>query len=273
MDKDKDQNEEVTPSDDTTSEWSEEILERARERIETSEENPMHSEPSQGTEATSSFAGQLSVDEETRPSEPTVEIEDEDFDFGLPGPFRSNLRKILEWVAVIGTAFIVAFVIKAFLFQAYYIPSPSMEPSLGIGDRVIVNKLSYNLHDVNRGDMIVFDNPSETSGEISDLIKRVVALPGETLQVQDGKVYINGNLMIEPYLMDDETTGDFNTPTGCISSLETLNVCVIPDNHVFVMGDNRWNSRDSRIFGPVPVESIVGRAFVRVWPLGDFKRL
>ena len=88
MDKDKDQNEEAAPSDDTTSEWSEEILERARERIETSEENPMHSEPSQGTEATSSLAGQLSVDEETRPSEPTVEIEDEDFDFGLPGPFR-----------------------------------------------------------------------------------------------------------------------------------------------------------------------------------------
>ena len=123
----------------------------------------MHSEPSQETEATSSLAGQLSVDEKTRPSESTVEIEDEDFDFGLPGPFRSNLRKILEWVAVIGTAFIVAFVIKAFLFQAYYIPSPSMEPSLGIGDRVIVNKLSYKLHDVNRGDMIVFDNPKKES--------------------------------------------------------------------------------------------------------------
>ena len=91
MDKDKDQNEEATPSDDTTSEWSEEILERARERIETSEENPMHSEPSQGTEATSSFAGQLSVDEETRPSEPTVEIEDEDFDFGVS--LHDNIKK------------------------------------------------------------------------------------------------------------------------------------------------------------------------------------
>ena len=101
----------------------------------------------------------------------------------------------------------------------------------------------------------------------------VLELDTKTLQVQDGKIYIDGNLMIEPYLAASETTSDFSTPAGCISSLEKANICVVPDDHVFVMGDNRWNSRDSRIFGPVPVESIVGRAFVRVWPLGDFKRL
>ncbi|CAI8389359.1 MAG: Signal peptidase IB [Acidimicrobiales bacterium AG-410-I20] len=262
--------EEGSSSDETTSEWSDEILERARERADDSEQITADAElpPIASTDV-----NQTASSQETHLTQLKSDLDEDEFDLGLPSPFRSNLRKILEWVAVIGTAFVVAFVIKAFLFQAYYIPSPSMDPSLEVGDRVIVNKLSYKLHDVNRGDTVVFDNPSQSNGEVSDLIKRVVALPGETLQVQDGKVYIDGNLMIEPYLADSETTGDFSTPTGCIGSLETLNVCVVPDDHVFVMGDNRWNSRDSRIFGPVPVESIVGRAFVRVWPLGDFKRL
>jgi len=273
VDNDKDETEEKNSSEDPTSEWSDEILERARERVENSEQNDANSKPNSIEADATGSSKQTSGSEETQLTQSASDFDEDDFDFGLPSPFRSNLRKILEWVAVIGTAFVVAFVIKAFLFQAYYIPSPSMEPSLGIGDRVIVNKLSYKLHDVNRGDMIVFGNPSQTNNEVSDLIKRVVALPGETLQVQDGKVYIDGNLMIEPYLAASETTSDFSTPAGCISSLEKANICVVPDDHVFVMGDNRWNSRDSRIFGPIPVESIVGRAFVRVWPLGDFKRL
>ncbi len=148
-----------------------------------------------------------------------------------------------------------------------------MEPTLGIGDRVIVNKLSYKLHDVNRGDLIVFENPSSSNGAVSDLIKRVIALPGETLQVLEGKVYIDGNLVIEPYLEASDTTFDFLAPESCIGEKAVLNKCIVPDGHVFVMGDNRDNSRDSRIFGPVDIETIIGRAFVRVWPLGDFQRL
>lgn len=264
--------EESVSSEEETSNWSEEIFERAQERVENTEGEVGDVPSAQKPEEVL-----VAEDAETQPDEKeatsTVSTIEEDFDFELPGVFRSNLRKIIEWVAVIGTAFIVAFVIKVFLFQAYYIPSPSMEPSLDVGDRVIVNKLSYELHDVNRGDMIVFENPSTLSGEISDLIKRVVALPGETLQVQDGKVYIDGNLMIEPYLDDSADTYGFNMPDGCIGPKGSINQCVIPDGHVFVMGDNRGNSRDSRIFGPINIEAIVGRAFVRVWPLGDFQRL
>jgi len=258
-------------SEDEASDWSNEIFERAQERVENPEEIS-DSPDSSEAEGALNEENEKIYPEETLLETTNVVIE-EDFDFELPGPFRSNLRKIIEWVAVIGTAFIVAFVIKVFLFQAYYIPSPSMEPTLGIGDRVIVNKLSYDLHDVNRGDLIVFENPSTSNGEISDLIKRVVALPGETLEVLDGKVYIDGNLMIEPYLEASDNTFNFSAPAGCIGAKGVLNKCVVPDGHVFVMGDNRDNSRDSRIFGPVDIETIVGRAFVRVWPLGDFQRL
>ena len=267
-------NEEYDPlsSESEASDWTEEIFERAQERVENPAEEIGDSLADKGSAGPQNRENTRNDPEETQSKTTTAAIE-EDFDFELPGPFRSNLRKILEWVSVIGTAFIVAFIIKVFLFQAYYIPSPSMEPTLGIGDRVIVNKLSYDLHDVNRGDLIVFENPSAESGEISDLIKRVVALPGETLQVLDGKVYIDGNLMIEPYLEAPDNTFDFSAPEGCIGPKEVLNKCVVPDGHVFVMGDNRDNSRDSRIFGPVNIETIVGRAFVRVWPLGDFQRL
>ena len=258
-------------SESEASDWSKGIFERAQERVENPEER------SDSPDSSESEGALNEENEKIYPKETQLETTDaaieEDFDFELPGPFRSNLRKIFEWVAVIGTAFIVAFIIKVFLFQAYYIPSPSMEPTLGIGDRVVVNKLSYDLHDVNRGDLIVFENPSTSNGEISDLIKRVVALPGETLEVLDGKVYIDGNLMIEPYLEASDNTFDFSAPEGCIGAKGVLNKCVVPDGHVFVMGDNRDNSRDSRIFGPVDIETIVGRAFVRVWPLGDFQRL
>ena len=259
-------------SEGEASGWSDEIFERAQERVENPEKEVSNFPSSQESEGIQNGEKGQIDQEEPQLKTTTIDVE-EDFDFELPGPLRSNLRKIFEWVAVIGTAFIVAFIIKAFLFQAYYIPSPSMEPTLGIGDRVIVNKLSYELHDVNRGDLIVFENPSTSTGEISDLIKRVVALPGEKLQVLDGKVYIDGNLMIEPYLEASDNTFDFATPEGCIGVMGVLNECVVPDDHVFVMGDNRENSRDSRIFGPVDIETIVGRAFVRVWPLGDFQRL
>ena len=172
-----------------------------------------------------------------------------------------------EWVLVIVGAIVLAVVVKVFLLQAFYIPSLSMYPTLHEGDRVLVNKLSYKLHDVNRGDIVVFERPaSETSSNIPDLIKRVIALPGESVTFVDGSVYVDGRKIDESYLPTGTVTTGANAPFKCT----TESPCVVPAGDVWVMGDNRGDSKDSRYFGPIPESSIVGRAFVRVWPLGRF---
>jgi signal peptidase I len=168
---------------------------------------------------------------------------------------RSSTRSIVEWVLVVGGALAVALIIRAFFLAAFYIPSESMVPTLQKGDRVLVNKLSYKLHGVHRGDVVVFSRPpNEPDNGISDLIKRVIALPGETLEVKDCKVYINGQPLQESYVKDWNRTCTFPAQK-------------IPANEVFVMGDNRDDSQDSRYFGPISEHLIVGRAFVIVWPL------
>jgi signal peptidase I len=168
---------------------------------------------------------------------------------------------------VIG-ALVVALVVKTFLFQAFYIPSASMEPTLSEGDRVLVNKLSYDLHDVNRGDVIVFELDEEDIGPdgIKDLIKRVIGLPGDVIESRDGVVYVNDRALEEPYLAEGMVTGDPEDSRNPAIERQT-----VPDGHVFVLGDNRSNSADSRYpyRGPIPVDSIVGRAFVLVWPPAD----
>jgi signal peptidase I len=169
----------------------------------------------------------------------------------------SGFRNALEWVFIAGGALLVAFVIKTFLFQAFYIPSLSMAPTLQVNDRVLVNKLSYNLHDIHRGDVVVFESPPNEGAATKDLIKRVIALPGETVESKDGHIIIDGQVLEEPYLGPDVTTGP-------------LEKTVIPPDHYWVMGDNRPNSRDSRFFGAIPESLIVGRAFVRVWPVTAF---
>jgi signal peptidase I len=166
-------------------------------------------------------------------------------------------RAVVEWVVLIAAAVIIAFLIKTFLFQAFYIPSESMIPTLKIGDRVLVNKLSYDLHDVHRGDVVVFKAPrAAQSGDIEDLVKRVIALPGETIEARDGLVYVDDRRLDEDYL-----------PAGTRTA--NLPATKIPAGHVFVMGDNRGASKDSRYFGAVKESSIVGRAFVRIWPPGS----
>ncbi len=179
------------------------------------------------------------------------------------GPSRT--RSIVEWIVVIAGAVIVALIIKAFLIQAFYIPSRSMEPTLEINDRVLVNKLSYKLHDVNRGDIVVFERPaSERESEIKDLIKRVIALPGEQVVIKDNAVYIDGQRLVEPYLQPGiPITNGPSEPWRCTEEQP----CTVPEDSVWVMGDNRTDSRDSRYFGPIPEDTVVGRAFVRIWPL------
>ncbi len=181
---------------------------------------------------------------------------DSDADPGETKP--SFARNLLEWMAILVGALVVALVVTRFLIQAFFIPSASMLPTLEINNRVLVNKLSYDLHEVNRGDLVVFERPaSETDGDIKDLIKRVVALEGETVESREGRLYVNGEPLDEPYLPSGVDTNGVESTT-------------VPPGHVFVMGDNRSDSRDSRFFGPLPEDLIIGRAFVKVWPLPDF---
>ena len=171
-----------------------------------------------------------------------------------PKAKASTVRNVVEWVVIAAGALLVALVIKTFLLQAFYIPSLSMAPTLQINDRVLVNKLSYDLHDVHRGDLVVFESPPNEGSQTKDLIKRVIGLPGETVESQNGHILINGQVLEEPYLGPDVTTGPLEKIT-------------VPSEHLWVMGDNRPNSRDSRFFGAIPESLVIGRAFVRVWPV------
>ncbi len=172
----------------------------------------------------------------------------------------SAVRNLVEWVAILGAALLVAFVVKTFLFQAFYIPSPSMVPTLEVDDRVLVNKLSYKLHEVNRGDVVVFEKLPEEHGAIKDLIKRVVAVEGDTVESRGDTLYVNDQAVSEPFRNSAEIGPAVTKRT-------------IPQNQVFVMGDNRTNSSDSRVFGPIDEDRIVGRAFVKIWPLGSLRLL
>lgn len=166
----------------------------------------------------------------------------------------TGLRNVAEWVLIAGGALLVAFIIKTFLLQAFYIPSLSMAPTLKVNDRVLVNKLSYDLHEVHRGDLVVFESPPNEGSQTKDLIKRVIGLPGETVESRDGHILINGQVLQEPYLGPDVMTGPLEKIT-------------VPAEHLWVMGDNRPNSRDSRFFGAIPESLVIGRAFIRVWPV------
>lgn len=176
---------------------------------------------------------------------------------------HSPLRVVGEWVVVVAIAIIAALLIRLFLFQQYYIDGPSMQTTLMPEDRVLVNKLSYRLHDVHRGDVIVFDRiTSETQHD--DLIKRVIALPGETLEVRSCIVYIDGVQLSEPYLNPEQVSqADPISRCGTHTDMSAISV---PDGEVFVMGDNRVQSFDSRDFGPIQIDKIRGRAFVVIWP-------
>lgn len=181
-----------------------------------------------------------------------------------------RLRSLIEWAVVVAGALAVALVIKSFLLQAYYIPSPSMEQTLVENDRVLVNKLSKA---ANRGDVMVFKRPVAQEGQPEDLIKRVIATAGETIEVRDGIIYIDGKMLMEPYLDEGVATNGPIWTENCANDRSEENACLVPEGHIFMMGDNRGNSQDSRRFGPVDTELVVGRAFLKVWPLSDLTAL
>ena len=156
-----------------------------------------------------------------------------------------------ELPILIITAVILAWLIKSFIVQPFYIPSGSMEPTLYPGDRVLVNKFLYHIQKPNVEDIVVFVPPGI---EDKDYIKRIVALEGEEIEVKSGQVSVNGKSKNEPYIIDQYNSSSYGPEK-------------VPARDVFVMGDNRPNSRDSREFGPLPKKRIVGKAFMIYWPL------
>jgi len=168
-------------------------------------------------------------------------------------------RWLLETAVMVAVAFLLAQGIKAFVLQPFIIPTASMEPTIMVGDRVLAEKLSYRFSQPTAGDIVVFDDPG---GVYPQLIKRIVAVEGQTVDIRDGQVYIDNILLPESYVASTITQA---------ASVE-LPVSV-PEDHVWLMGDNRPNSSDSRVFGVQPIGSIKARAFAIYWPIGRWGEL
>jgi signal peptidase I len=181
---------------------------------------------------------------------------------------RKQSRWWVELLVVVVAAILIAFVLRTFVVATYSIPSASMEPTLMIGDRIVVDKLSYHLHGVGTGDIVVFSTPPEedcAGPPVSDLVKRVIALSGQTVSLSEGKVYINGSLLPEPWLPAPVRSETYPGPSTAPYSLH--HPYRVPSGDVYVMGDNRPESCDSRYWGPIRQSTIVGKVDVRVWPL------
>ena len=166
----------------------------------------------------------------------------------------SRRRWFIEWGLILVAAVSVAVLVRATVVQAFYIPSPSMVPTLKVHDRLLVDKVTFHVRDVRRGDIVVFKRPPALQDkEINDLIKRVIGLPGDTVEGRDGHVFVNAKLLPERYLPKGLTTAAFDP-------------VVVPLDAYFVMGDNRPESYDSRFWGTVDKSLIVGRAMFRIFP-------
>jgi signal peptidase I len=187
-----------------------------------------------------------------------------DLDRNAGGPRHAKTpgrnRWIVEWALVLLAALGLAFALRTWVVQTYSIPSVSMVPTLKVGDRILVDKLSYHLHGVHRGDVVVFATPPKEIPvlNVKDLVKRVIGLPGETISSGPrAEVFISGKLIDQPWL----TKNARHHPGPTIVKQR------IPEGQIFVMGDNRGSSFDSRYFGTVPESLIVGRAVLGFWPL------
>ena len=167
-------------------------------------------------------------------------------------------EEVKDWVVSIAIAVVLAFIIRYFIVELYLVDGPSMRPTLQSAERLVVNKFIYRFRAPERGEILVFRYPRDPS---RDFIKRVIAVPGDTIEIKDGRVFVNQQLMNEPYILS-KTRGDYPLTT-------------IPEGHIFVMVDNRNNSEDSRFadVGFVPYNLIKGKAVLVFWPWDEKKTL
>lgn len=167
-------------------------------------------------------------------------------------------EEIKDWLVSILIAVILAFFIRYFIVELYMVEGPSMRPTLQNGERLVVNKFIYRFEKPQRGEVIVFKYPRDPS---RDFIKRVIAVAGDTIEIKDGRVFVNGQLQNEGYILE-RTRGSYPLST-------------VPEGHIFVMGDNRNNSEDSRFkdVGFVSLELVKGKAMMVFWPLDHIKTL
>ena len=213
---------------------------------------------------------------------------------------RSATRQIAELPLLVLVAFVIAIVIKSFLVQAFFIPSGSMIPTLRVGDRVLVEKISYRLHEPRRGDVVVFareilgpqpDVPWYQDarnflrelvglpiGDEEDFIKRIVGVAGDEIRYEGNprKLFVNGEEVEQSFI---NRGVDRSSPTLTEKDCKRLSMevsgqgCLVPAGRIFVMGDNRGNSQDSRFLGPIEEDKIIGRGFVVIWPLENLGSL
>jgi signal peptidase I len=198
------------------------------------------------------------VVEGIEPSPPELPEEDPIQRRGIP-----PLVWLLEWVTIIGAALLLAFGVRAFVLQTYYIPTGSMEPTLHIGDRILVFKLAYVFGSPQRGDVVVFKAPAREAVDcgdsyVPDLVKRIVGLPGETISSVHNVIFIDHRPLEQPWAHYEPLDVAPITPQ------------TIPANHYFMIGDNQPNSCDSRYWGTIPRSSIIGEAVFKIWPLSQF---
>ncbi|HYM84768.1 MAG TPA: signal peptidase I [Candidatus Dormibacteraeota bacterium] len=180
-----------------------------------------------------------------------------------PSTERRTLGCLFEIVETLVLTVAIFFVIQTFVAQPYQVRQMSMEHTLEPNDYVLVDKLTPRFDTYKRGDVVVFEPPPDwaTGGDRTPFIKRVIGLAGDTIELRDGHVVVNGNQLQEPYLFTQDGVSQPTDPTAGQSRW------TVPQGELFVMGDHREASADSRTFGPVPVSSVVGRAWLRYWPV------
>lgn len=171
---------------------------------------------------------------------------------------KSLGAELKDWIISIAIAVVLALFIRHFIVELYLVDGPSMQPTLVSNERLVVNKFIYRFRTPKKGEVLVFQYPKDLS---RDFIKRVIALPGDTIEIKDGHVFVNNQLQNEPFILS-QTRGDYPLTT-------------IPEGHIFVMGDNRNNSEDSRFpdVGFVPFNLIKGKAVLVFWPLSNLHTL